>query len=139
MAATKTKHKYRIKVAHGVHSGPDLAADPVEVRGADGTITKKQPSRLWKQGEVFDSEVDLVATQGAKFAHVGTAPEDVTPPAGHSFPGGQVSTGLQRTTGTPDGGQSSGLIPPADAAEAARRAQAEAAEGLAPPRAHGRK
>jgi hypothetical protein len=117
----KGKHRFRYKVEAGLFIGPDLSQEPAEVKNPDGTTAKKYPSRTWKAGEVFDSDEDLLPRVGPnKLRVISGEPEEPTPPAGHSFPGGQVSSGYQQTSGF---GQS-GLVPP-ERAQEVREASAD--------------
>lgn len=105
----------RYKVLAGCHIQADTSQEPAEVKDPSGKVTLKYPSATFRPGDVFASDVDMVAKHGAeKFQLVGGSPEPYDPPLSNpaKFPGGQVSSGIQ-------GGE---------AAEAKKRDQ-EGAEG----------
>lgn len=117
------------RVATGIHIQADHEWEPSEQekkRSEDSGVPIKAPSRTYRAGEVFESDVDMVAKHGPKFALVSQdsrkgrkgakASPDVHPsavmkpaPGGGVFPAGQVSEGFQQTTSGPDGKPVTGL------------------------------
>lgn len=76
---------------------PELTAEQIKA-GA------RRPSRTYKVGETVESDEDLVAKHGAeKFVFVSGKPKKPKAAAGAAAPGGQVSSGFQSATGTPEG------------------------------------
>jgi hypothetical protein len=116
---TKSKQpkQMRFKLLVGRHIGNDLTQEPTEVmHSLTGEPTGKMmyPERTWTQGETVVTDTDLVKRHGSsKFMRLrdkgGDDPEydeemptDPEAPSA-SFPGGQVSAGLQECTSTEEG------------------------------------
>jgi hypothetical protein len=110
------------KVLAGGHVVPDPSQPPRKVPNPDGTVAERPVTRTALPGETVESDTDLVARHGAeKFALVGGTPGQPSGPAAGPavFPGGQVSSGLQRAAsgvrpGEPPqpGSPLSGPLPP---------------------------
>lgn len=115
--------RYKLLVGQHIQAdpkAPDLTPEQVKA-GA------KKPSRVYNQGDTVVSDEDLVAKHGAaKFSFLDGSPEKAKATAGASVaPSGQVSSGFQTTTGTPEGGSVSGL---ADESEVTAKAPEDADE-----------
>lgn len=121
----------RFKLLAGLHiqADPDWEPSDEDKRLARETgRPPKPPSRTYKMGEVVESDDDLDLKFGTeKFQRLGERRRKVTPGIGPSrtpgdvspmvspavAPGGQVSTGFQQSTTTPEGTTVSGpMVPP---------------------------
>jgi hypothetical protein len=101
------------KVVHGIHVQGDRDQP---INGPDGKPTGRFAPRTYKAGETFESEADLVAMHGQKFAYVGAPPAGKKTKHGESttlgdpvgvnaeasavFPHGQVLQGHAATSGS---------------------------------------
>lgn len=122
MPKKEAKQRNRFKLLAGSHVGPDFTKDPTPVFDPAGNqVGEKYPSKRWRSGEVVEADTDLVEDHGAgKFMLIGPSkqnqhnpmrgnvrsgnptPGDPSPMQDAAqFPHGQVSTGRQKTSGTP--------------------------------------
>jgi len=115
--------------------GQHIATDPdsPELTPEQIKVGAKRPSRTYPEGSTIESDEDLAAKHGAaKFVLLSGTPKKVKGPKveASAAPGGQVSTGFQSATGTPQGTISG----PALDKEVEGDAKAETAEKGSPPK-----
>jgi hypothetical protein len=115
-ATTEQKPElYRLKVGQHEQREPDWEPSREDLAIAERTlVAPRAPTAKYKAGDLVPSPIDLVARFGAnKFEYVnqgsralGDNPVPAEPAADQDpthFPGGQVSSGHQQATGTPQG------------------------------------